>query len=860
MNSTPWLTKGGSYLRAHALMMGVFAAVALVARLRVPAPPPRTAEGVAAMLGAEVAGEVRPDDFVWEERGGFLRDAIFGRRVLFLARRPRASPDAVGDLFRARVRLTRAGRPVSLSGARNLTESPLGDDCELVARGRHAAFITMASGVVQGITLLDLDGEGPPATGTRRERLSLALDRFLATGSARGVGILQIAFTGPASASPTEAKIELTEDLLVIALGKEGLPAALDMRDGTLNTGPSNAFAARAQRLPPAARPLGEVAVTALREALGPLGVRALRAVIGEPRRPAPQGPREAFPGRSPPGPRHPESDWPPPSIPPRVQPPLPGEGDWAEPGPLFARSPAGSEAPPPFFEAAIRPDPGRPGSLVRLVALDLRQIDLRLVPGVVWPRAATGIRGMGRLPSEPPPLGVFAAGPAQREGVSSPGFAVDRRIFTPPVAGLATVALAGDGHPSFGPWPGGDALPADVASLVQTPGPLLGGSGVEARGPLPLVGGDAANERSALCRLATGQVIYAWGADLTAGALAEALKMAGCAYAVHLAAGPAQVGFAYLRPPAGSEAALLAPEMSLAPAALTAEGGPAPGALFYAVRRDARPRATLPVRAPQADAAAAATAAATDNHGGSDEFQGWATDPGQQPAPAWLPSIYRAVVSDLGAQVHVTAFAPGRLVFRLRAGGREPSSKAAAALPTSLPEADQRRTLAAIGVGAGRKRSVRGLAIEGTPGLPFRAEAAGVLVLHKGRPSIARSAGFTLPEGADATELPLTADEGKLRPEAREVGAMRPRAAACVLTDGTFLVGMTTFDSDEAATGTLLDLGCARVVALDRGAHSSAFLYRAGTETPPGARYEASTLYALDAPMSGRAELLGSD
>ena len=39
------------------------------------------------MLGDAASGEVRADDFVWEERGGFLRDAFLGRRVLFLARR-----------------------------------------------------------------------------------------------------------------------------------------------------------------------------------------------------------------------------------------------------------------------------------------------------------------------------------------------------------------------------------------------------------------------------------------------------------------------------------------------------------------------------------------------------------------------------------------------------------------------------------------------------------------------------------------------------------------------------------------------------------------------------------------------------
>jgi hypothetical protein len=136
----------------------------------------------------------------------------------------------------------------------------------------------------------------------------------------------------------------------------------------------------------------------------------------------------------------------------------------------------------------------------------------------------------------------------------------------------------------------------------------------------------------------------------------------------------------------------------------------------------------------------------------------------------------------------------------------------------------------------------------------------AGILVIDKGWPAISLAAGFALPPGADATELPLTADEGKLRKEARDLGAMRPRAAACVLTDGTFVVASTTFDSHEAVTLPLLELGCTRVVALDRGAHSSAFMHRAGTETPPSTRYEASAIYAFDTPMTGGAGLLGSD
>jgi hypothetical protein len=230
-----------------------------------------------------------------------------------------------------------------------------------------------------------------------------------------------------------------------------------------------------------------------------------------------------------------------------------------------------------------------------------------------------------------------------------------------------------------------------------------------------------------------------------------------------------------------------------------------------------------------------------------------FATDGGKQPAPAWLPAIHAAVVTSLGAQVHLTAFAPGRLSFHIRPGSREPATKGVAALATSLPEGEAARVVAAIGLASGRRKGARGLVIEGAMGLPIRTEDSGALVVERGRPRIMRASEVAGVQG-DAAELPLTADEGKLRPEARDVGTMRARAAACALDDGTLVVASTTFDSDEAATSALLDLGCARVVALDRGSHQAAFLHRAGTASAPEARYEASALYAVEVPLPGRA------
>jgi hypothetical protein len=159
--------------------------------------------------------------------------------------------------------------------------------------------------------------------------------------------------------------------------------------------------------------------------------------------------------------------------------------------------------------------------------------------------------------------------------------------------------------------------------------------------------------------------------------------------------------------------------------------------------------------------------------------------------------------------------------------------------------------------MGTGRRKGARGLVVEGAVGLPIRGEDTGALLIDHGRPRVVKASEVAPAAGVDASELPLTADEGKLRPEARDVGTMRLRAAACALDDGTFAVASTTFDSDEATTTALLELGCARVVTLDRGSHQAAFMHRAGAEAAPEARYEATVLFAVEAPLSGRAGAL---
>ncbi|MEJ7730333.1 MAG: hypothetical protein WKG00_14085 [Polyangiaceae bacterium] len=176
-----------------------------------------------------------------EARGGFLADAFLGRRVLFLARR---ADTGQRDLYRARVRLTRNGHPLSVDAPHDLTDTPLDDDGDLLAFGHWAAFANRGEAAVRSVTVLDLQGEPGGALAARAER-------WLDTGSTRGLGRQEVAFAEP----PADVRFEITGDEVVLALGAERVPALLDARRGVL-TGTAGAdhgrapTASRRHRLP----------------------------------------------------------------------------------------------------------------------------------------------------------------------------------------------------------------------------------------------------------------------------------------------------------------------------------------------------------------------------------------------------------------------------------------------------------------------------------------------------------------------------------------------------------------------------------------------------------------------------------
>ena len=115
---------------------------------------------------------------------------------------------------------------------------------------------------------------------------------------------------------------------------------------------------------------------------------------------------------------------------------------------------------------------------------------------------------------------------------------------YCAPSPGLSSVALDADGRVMLGAWPSGAKLPEKLVSLRQTPDAIIGLDGPPVR---RLADEGALLERSALGLLPSGQLVYAWSARATAGAIARALALAGCTYAVPLAGQPAASGFAYL-------------------------------------------------------------------------------------------------------------------------------------------------------------------------------------------------------------------------------------------------------------------------------------------------------------------------
>lgn len=817
----------GKTLLARRWLIAALAVMAVGWRLRAPDPPEATEAGVASMLGAAIEGEVADDGFLWEPSRGPNVDALWGRHILFTARR-----EGPRDLFRARVRVSREGRPIEVEQVRNLSQTPLGDEAELTARGRHVAYVTRAFGAVQGITVLGLDGPTLDDL-SRSERWRVQIDQWLETGTAAGLERREVVFYQP----PPAARFELREDQLVLALGGDETPAALTFGTMLLNPGLEDPFVTRAWITPPRRKPWLHFGMDALRSVFGTEAADRFKSLLFAARsswlkegesHAAHAGPAPAAPAAPP---ALPEASWPPAPIPPRFEHPLDGEGQWQPPSVDFIPPFEGAvaEVPSPLLHTVVRPDPQLPFASIRLVAIDTRQLELRIEAGFDEPRPATGPRGRGRIPESARPDLVAAFNGAFQTRHGSYGMAVDGRVLLPPKAGAATVAVDVFGDARIGSWTAAatddDPLPPEIHSLRQNLDPLIEGGVVNPRRRkqwgFPLEGLSYLTERSALCRTAQGHLVYGWGMEVTAETLAEGLRLAGCDYAIHLDMNPGHVGFVFHGGADTTKAELLTRDMSIAPQRFLRAS---PKDFFYLVRRHPTPRYGEVSWTPAAEIA--------------------------HPPPAWLPAVYRAETEQLGQKVTLLAIDPTRFTWQVSPGKEERAGRTAEG---ALSPVEQARALMAVGLGVGLKRgNRRGLVVDGVMALPLRPDLGLLLTRADGSLQIARTVPKLVPE-ADASEVRMMAENGVVRPEARKLRERRQRSAACMIRPDAAFIAMAETDNVEAPTRALLDLGCQRVVELDRGNQSEAFVHFAGTDASPEADYDDTVLYALARAMGGR-------
>ena len=851
---------------SHVRLFAVMAVAALAGKaVRDAASMPDDLTGLAAALGDDLGGCADPASVRWEPSRGDLADVLFGRSVLFLAT---STPCDAGpqprDLFRGRVRVTPEGRLLAIAGTYNLTSTPLGDDHALVVRGQRAAFATNAYGQEQSITALDLSGEGAQATSAAwQDRAMGYLTNLQETGSGAGVARIDVALDQPARA--VGLSLSPTGGALAIELASDTTrKATLDLDRADLRGDIAGLHAEAARHLPkrfvfwavdtaravpwvgPAPIAWLEEKSFWVRDQAKQLAFRFHGDAAGNDRLAEGTDPGAATPGGESPAARldaahagDGDTVWPPPPVASMWKTPEAGEGVWAPPQLSWMR-PVIPGAPPAFFRTFVRPDPDRPYTRVLLVAMDMRQLDLDMEAGVEDPKPLTGPHGSGRLPRDPAVYTrvVAAFNGAFKTEHGNYGMMVHKRVLLPPQPGAASIVTLGDGRVGLGTWGdtkdvGGlvDIADDDIQSFRQNMDALVDHGVVNPTGRAlwgyTLPGNGMQTERSAICVTQSGNLMYAWGDDVSATALGKAMSSAGCNYAMHLDMNPHHTGFIFstIHELKGHDyrSELLTTLMEVSPDRYIEYS---PKDFFYMMARD-------PAPPPLATAGAAAA---------------WQVDEGTQPAPSWLPGVWKNVQTEGGVGVALTQLEPGRARFRLRAGGLEPDGKTGSTAARELDEADVHSVLLAAPMGTATDKVLAGLEIQGKRVLPFSGgpSSAALVASADGALSIVTGGRGAATTGEDAAEVPLLFDGPQDRALPGVAGAPAAKLALGITADRRVILAHGMATSYAPLTRALRAAGCARAVALDRGAHATATLDRTGTAEPPRARYDGTVLYAL--------------
>jgi len=533
------------------------------------------------------------------------------------------------------------------------------------------------------------------------------------------------------------------------------------------------------------------------------------------------------------------EENWPPPQIPSLWKQTESGEGEWVaatEPllRPSRAMVPPGTEAAPAYFyKTYTRSDPKRAFAKTWFIAMDMRQLTLGMQAGFEDPEPLTGPAGEGHLPDDPSIYGrvVGTFNGAFKTEHGKYGMMVARRVLLPPVPGAATVAITTSREVAFGSWPHSSAIPDDILSFRQNLDPLVEDGEVNPTGRViwgwQLQGTAVQTERTALCVTAKGHVYYVWAEQADAKSLGEAMRQAGCSYALHLDMNPGHCGFMYTRvndlKKKDFAVKRAVDKMSVPPERYVRWS---PKDFFYVLLRDPKPED------------------ASDTH--------FAPDGGIQPPPTWWPAIFSSQVDVSGSPVELVSVEKGRVEWAVRAGTLEPRDLGAALMKTDLDSESSHRMLLALGLGHTTNARRYGLGFDGKASIPLKNQSGvGTLVVSPPYSiAVYQNPPSQLAQNEEAVQLPLLARNGELTSEGRAQGTLRQRAAFCVTPEGRILIARAKSDSNISTTRMLLRVGCKDAVELDRGSSHPSYLHRTGTDHPPTGGYETTTLYALAQPM----------
>jgi len=659
------------------------ALAALGSRIRLPAPPDPTLRGVADVLGESVQGKVLAHEFLWESSRGAFSDAIFGRNVLFLAK---TQPDGPRDLYRAAVRVTYEGRPIGVSRVVNLTDTPFGDEQGLMAAGQYVAYATVAFGAVQQVTVLDLQGQEVQAESRLSRWLALVSD-WQSTGSWHGLGRTEVS----ANLQASSATMSFGRDVLNVSTDSIPNAFSVSLATGEVVAKANESLPVSSMRLPQLAKSPILWAVDTVRGVTGPEFIAWLEDHVFDARDRVKRAGHHAFGATEegeeqagpvappPPQPKKVEGNgqyavapWPPENLRSIWKTPEPDEGLWREPNAAFLQKNEvqGGEQPPAyFFQTYVRPDPKRPWSKVWLVAMDARQIQVGIEGGIEDPKPLTGARGEGRIPREPEILhrtvGAFNGGFKTTHGEY--GMMVSRRVLLPAQPGAATVAVTEDGRAAFGTWPLSTNIPEQFTSFRQNLDPLVDdgklnpsnrkqwGWHLHTTGML--------THRSGFCLTSAGQMVYAWGPEVTGETLGYAMIQAGCTYAIHLDMNPRHTAFAYIDARQRQQAKLLHPGMEVLPERFIVWS---PKDFFYLTLRNFNLFAW--------------------------EGVNMLPDKGRQPPPVWVPAVFEGRSGKGSKTVQITAFRLNRLQARWVAEGEAlETSEVEQALAAIVPSASSK-------------------------------------------------------------------------------------------------------------------------------------------------------------------------